>query len=195
MIALLLAVGHIYVAQGKLLFLLPAPESACAITSLRYGPASGKWERGVNPPIGDCKFRQSVEPGGLLPAWGDAGPGNDELEVAFQLKGNTKFQSVKLTPEKLEIGATPKMSAKATKVKDSVRVELKNDGPGAVLVGDAVAARNRPDDDCVGNGPTVALQPGETMVDVRPGLLSKSMQAWVAVFSDEKSCKWVEVKR
>jgi hypothetical protein len=198
MIALLLAAGaagHIYLAQGKLLFLLPASESACAITSLRYGPPSGKWERGVNPPIGDCKFRQSVEPGGLLPAWADAGKDNDELEVAYQVKGDKKFLDVKLVPEKLETAATPKFSAKATKVKDSVKVELKNEGPGAVLIGDAVAARSKPADDCVGNGATVALQPGETLADVRPGLVSQSMKVYAAVFSGEKACKWVEVKR
>jgi hypothetical protein len=39
------------------------------------------------------------------------------------------------------------------------------------------------------------LQPGESLVDVRPGLLSPSMQVWVAVFTAEKQCKWVEVSR
>jgi hypothetical protein len=194
MIALLLAVGHVYAAQGKLLFLLPAPESACAITLLRYGPTSNKWEKVAPQPEGQCSFRQSVEPGGLLPAWGDTGQGNDELEIAYQLKGDKKFQDVKLTPEALKTGE-PKFSAKADKHKNGVKVQLKNEGPDAVLVGDAIAARGKPTDSCVGNGATVALQPGETLVDVRPGLVSKSMKVYAAVFTGDKECKWVEVKR
>jgi len=59
-----------------------------------------------------------------------------------------------------------------------------------VLLGDAIAARHRPDDACLGNGPQLLLQPGETLVDVRPGLLSKSMQVWVVAFTGPKSCRW-----
>jgi hypothetical protein len=197
MIALVLlaqAAGHIYLAQGKLLFLLPAPESACSITSLRYGPSNGKWERGTNPPEGNCAFRQSVEPGGLLPAWGDPGKDTEELEVAYQVKGDKKLLSAKLTPEKLETDGAAKLSAKISKVKSAAKVAVKNEGAAAVLVGDAVASRNKPTDDCVGNGATTALQPGESLVDVRPGLVSKSMQGWVAVFTGEKQCKWVEAR-
>jgi hypothetical protein len=62
-------------------------------------------------------------------------------------------------------------------------------------VGDAVAARNRPDDACIGTGPQVLLQSGETLVDTRPGLLSKSMQVWAATFSSPKECRWIEVRR
>jgi len=38
-------------------------------------------------------------------------------------------------------------------VKNDARVEVKNGGPASVLLGDAVAARNKPDDSCVGSGP------------------------------------------
>ena len=87
------------------------------------------------------------------------------------------------------------LSATAAKVRNNVRVEVRNRGQGPVLIGDAVAARNRPDDSCVGAGPQVLLQPGETLVDTRPGLLSKSMQVWAAAFASPKSCKWLEVRR
>ena len=97
--------------------------------------------------------------------------------------------------ESLKASATG-LSARATKVKNSVRVELKNGGSTALLFGDVVAARNRPDDSRVGNGPQMLLQPGgETLVDVRPGLLSKSMQVWAAAFTGPKQCHWVEVHR
>jgi hypothetical protein len=80
-------------------------------------------------------------------------------------------------------------------MKNDVRVSLRNGGSSPVLLGDAVAARNKPRDSCVGAGPQILLQSGETLVDTRPGLLSKSMQVWIAAFTGPKSCKWIEVKR
>jgi hypothetical protein len=191
----LLAAGHLYVTLGKLLFLLPASDKVCGIATLRYGPASGKWERGSNPPQATCEFRQFVEPGPLLPVWGEAGKDTEELEVTYQLAGEAQPQTVTLKPETLEPSAKASLSSTARKVKGRVRVEVKNEGDAAVLIGDATAARNKPKDACLGGGPTAALAPGETLVDVRPGLLSPSMKAWVAVFTGEKDCRWVEVAR
>jgi hypothetical protein len=191
----LLAAGHLYVTLGKLLFLLPASETVCGVSMLRYGPASGKWESGTNPPQAGCEFRQFVEPGALLPVWGEAGKAVEDLDVTFQLSGQSKAQTVSLKPETLTPAAEARLSSSARKVRSSVRVEVKNEGDAPVLVGDAVAARNRPKDRCEGNGPTAAIEPGETLVDVRPGLLSPSMKAWVAVFTSEKACRWVEVAR
>ena len=80
-------------------------------------------------------------------------------------------------------------------MKSSVRVEVTNKAERPILVGDSVANRGVPKDDCVGPGPAAVLQPGETLVDQRPGLLSPSMKVFVSVFTGEKSCKWVEVRR
>jgi hypothetical protein len=80
-------------------------------------------------------------------------------------------------------------------VKNSVRVEVKNGGRGPVLLGDAVASRTRPRDACVGAGPQMLLKAGETLVDVRPGLLSPSMQVWAAAFTGPKECRWTEIHR
>jgi hypothetical protein len=191
----LLAAGHLYVTLGKLLFLLPASDKVCGISTLRYGPASGKWESGTNPPQSTCEFHQFVEPGALLPVWGEPGKSVEDLDVTYQLDGQARPQTVSLKPETLTPQAAAKLSSTARKVKNSVRVEVKNEGDGPVLIGDATAARNKPKDSCVGNGPTAALEPGETLVDVRPGLLSPSMKAWVAVFTSEHDCRWVEVAR
>ena len=87
------------------------------------------------------------------------------------------------------------LSAKASKVKNSVRVEVTNKSQKPVLLGDSVALRGHPKDECVGPGPAAVIQPGETLVDQRPGLLSPSMNVWVSVFTGEKACKWVEVRR
>ena len=199
----LLAAGHLYLVFNKLLFLLPAGEAACSLASLRYGPASGKWERGVNLPRSSCEFRQVVQPGALLPVWTEQGPGSDALEVNYQVEQDGKPQRVTLKAEPLEPNAEARLAAVAKKEMvtsrgqqaKGVRAEVKNEGPGAVLLGDVVVARHQPQDECLGGGPTAALQPGETLVDVRPGLLSASMKVWVARFAGEKSCKWIAVPR
>ncbi|HUJ26545.1 MAG TPA: hypothetical protein VLW85_11030 [Myxococcales bacterium] len=191
----LFAAAHLYVLPWKLLFLLPG--SSCGITMLRYGPADGKWERGSNPQPGDCEFRVTVTPGPLLPAWVDKGPSGGDLDVSYQVQGSDKMQSVSLkaetvTPQPVEAG---ELKATAAKVKNSVRVEVTNKGQKPVLLGDSVALRGKPKDACVGPGPAAVLQPGETLVDQRPGLLSPSMKVWVAAFTGEKECRWVEVPR
>ena len=195
-LALLLAAGHLYVLPTKVLFLLPSDGKPCGVTSLRYGPSDGKWETGSNLAAPDCKFRVSVKPGDLLAAWSDPGGKKIEgaIDVTYTLHGSSKPMVATLQPEKIEPGAAT-LSATATKVKDSVRVEVTNKSEKVVLLGDSVAARGKPKDDCVGPGPAAVLQSGETLIDIRPGLLSKSMNVWVAEFSDEKTCKWVEVKR
>jgi hypothetical protein len=197
MIAALLAGAHLYVLPWKLLFLLPAPPKACGITSLRYGPADGKWERGSNLPAPDCQFRVSVSPDHLLAAWGDPGPSAGALEATFTAQGSDQPQNASLSAEPFTPVPVrgPQLSAKASKVGNSVRVEVRNVSSGPVLLGDAVALRNHPKDDCVGPGPGAVIAPGETLVDQRPGLLSPSMKIWVAAFTGEKQCTWVEVAR
>ena len=191
----LFAAAHLYVLPWKLLFLLPG--SSCGVTMLRYGPADGKWERGSNPQPSDCEFHVQVTPGPLLPAWVEKGPSEGDLDVTFTIQGSDKMQTVSLkaepvTPQPVEAG---ELKATASKVKKSVRVEVTNKGQKPVLLGDAVALRGKPKDDCVGPGPAAVLQPGETLVDTRPGLLSPSMKIWVATFTGEKSCRCVEVPR
>ena len=199
MILSLIAAAHLYVLPWKMLFMLPAEsEKPCGVTSLRYGPADGSWESGSNPPAADCQFRVSVDPGHLLSAWGDLPPKPAaDVEVTYTVQGAQKPQTVTVKAEQLAptAAAGADFSAKASKVRNSVRVELTNKSSRPLLVGDAVAARTRPRDECVGTGAAAALQPGETLVDQRPGLLSKSMQVFVAVFTGEKACKWVEVAR
>jgi hypothetical protein len=183
---------HVYILAWKLLFLLPAPsERVCAPAMLRYGPPDGKWERGTNPPPSKCEFRVSVMPGDLLPVWVDPAPVTGDLEVTYGGKTVT-VRPVKVEPVMVQ---GKELSAKASKVRSRVRIEVKNASSHPVLLGDSVAVRSRPQDDCVGPGPAAVLQPGESLVDVRPGLLSPSMQVWVAVFTAEKQCKWVEVSR
>jgi len=191
----LFAAAHLYVLPWKLLFLLPG--SSCGITMLRYGPADGKWERGSNPQPADCEFHVTVTPGPLLAAWVDKGPSGGDLDVSYQVQGSDKMQTVSLkaeevTPQPVEAA---ELKATASKVKNSVRVEVTNTGQKPVLLGDSVALRGKPKDDCVGPGPSAVLQPGETLVDQRPGLLSPSMKVWVAAFTGEKQCRWVEVPR
>ena len=196
-LALALAAAHLYVLPSKVLFLLPADEKSCGITSVRYGPSDGKWETGSNLAAPDCQFKVAVMPGRLLPAWSD--PGGKKLEgpmdVTWTVSGSEKPQVATVQPEKVEPAAGGKLSARVARVKKSVRVEVTNKGDKPVLLGDSVAARSKPRDDCMGPGPAAVLQPGETLVDIRPGLLSKSMQVWVSEFSDVKTCKWVEVRR
>jgi len=151
-----------------------------------------------------CEFRQIVQPDGMMPAWIDAGkvvPGA-EIEVTWTLQGGgakgtghkATLKAESVPPDALRSTAAG-LSATAAKVKSKVRVDVRNGGQGPILLGDAIAARNRPDDSCVGAGPQVLLQPGETLVDTRPGLLSKSMKVYAAGFTGPKSCKWVEVRR
>lgn len=206
----LLAAAHLYLFQWpgqppKALFLLPTQgESACGIGTITFGAPDGSWSGGSAGAEASCEFRQSVQPDSLLPTWVDAAkarPGAD-IEVAWTLQGggaNGKGHSATLKPEPVPVenlrtsGAD--LSASATKVRSSVRVEVKNNGSDPVLLGDAVAARSQPKDDCVGSGPQVLLQPGETLVDTRPGLLSRSMQVWAAAFTGPRQCHWVEVRR
>ena len=198
MILTLVAVAHLYVLPWKMLFLLPAEsEKSCAVTSLRYGPADGSWESGSNPQAAGCEFRVSVSPGHLLAAWGDLPPKPaGEVEVTYAVPGG-RPQTVKVKAETMTPAAAPvgSFSARASKVKSSVRVEVTNRSERPFLVGDATALRGKPKDDCVGPGPAAVLQPGETLVDQRPGIVSPSMKVFVSVFTGEKQCKWVEVAR
>jgi hypothetical protein len=194
MIIALLAAGHIYVTLGRLLLLLPATEKTCAVQQVRFGPKDRSWERGANPPGGDCQFQQFVEPGAQEPLWAD--PGSDtraDLEVVYKVTGEAQPKLVTLKEEALEPGSQTHLSAHGRKVKSRVRVEVKNTGDTAVLAGDVIASLSKPHDSCLGNGPTAAIPPGETLVDLRPGLLSPSMKAWVAVFTTDTACRWVEV--
>ena len=197
MIITLFAAAHLYVLPWKLLFLLPGDGKACSITTIRYGPPDGKWQRGSNPTPSDCQFHVSVAPGALLSAWAEAGPPADQLDVTFTVQGSGKPQTLSLKPEPITPTAVKgsDLSAKASKVKNSVRVEVTNKSQKPVLLGDSVALRGHPKDECVGPGPAAVIQPGETLVDQRPGLLSPSMNVWVSVFTSEKACKWVEVRR
>lgn len=206
----LIAAAHLYLFQWpgeppKALFLLPAEgENACGVGQVNFGAPDGSWSGDSAGSEASCAFRQSVQPDSLLPAWMDAGKAaaGAEVEVAWTLQGGGASGKAHKTTVRAEaIGAdalrtsSSGLSATATKVRSNVRVELKNGGSGPILIGDAVAARNRPDDSCVGAGPQILLQPGETLVDIRPGLLSKSMQVWAAAFTGPKHCRWVEVRR
>jgi len=205
----LLAAAHLYVfawpgEAPKALFLLPAEGNACGVGQVIFGAPDGSWSGGSPGTPVSCEFRQQVQPDSLLPSWVDAGkaaPGAD-VDVTWSLTGGGAkgvAKQVTLKAEGVDVAALKTapggLSASAAKVKNSVKVQLKNGGSAPVLIGDAVAARNRPEDSCVGSGPQVLLQPGETLVDTRPGLLSKSMQVWAAAFSGPKTCKWVQVAR
>jgi hypothetical protein len=206
----LFAAAHLYLLQWqgeppKALFMLPSEgESACGVGPVNFGPPDGSWSSGSGGSQASCEFRQMAQPDALLPAWIDAGkivPGA-EIEVTWTLQGGgAKGTGHKATLKAEAVpfaalrSAAAGLSATAAKVKNNVRVDVRNGGRGPILLGDAIAARNRPDDSCVGAGPQVLLQPGETLIDTRPGLLSKSMQVWAAAFTGPKSCKWVEVRR
>jgi hypothetical protein len=205
----LFAAAHLYLFQWqgeppKALFMLPSEgESACGIGSFNFGPPDNSWSGGSGGQP-SCEFRQIVQPDALLPAWTDAGklkPGMD-VEVAWTLQGGgakgaghkATLKAEAVAVDQLQ-GVAPRLSATAAKVKNDVRVELRNGGSAPVLVGDAIAARNQPDDSCVGAGPQVLLEPGDTLVDTRPGLLSKSMKVYVASFTGPKKCRWVQIQR
>ena len=193
----LVAAAHAYVLPWGDLFLLPSGrESACAISSLRYGPPGGKWERGSQQEKpASCEFRQFVVPGPLLPIWAEHAE-LDEVNVTYTVQGSSEPQTLSLhaepiDPAKLDIAGTP-LSATVEKVKNNVRAVVTSNAAHPVLLGDAVAARNKPKDSCVGPGPVAVVQPGEALVDVRPGLLSKSMVVWVAAFTGPRRCTWVK---
>jgi len=206
----LLAAAHLYLIQWpgeppKAVFLLPTEgENACGIANLVFGAPDGSWSGGSQGPKATCEFRQWVDPGKLLPAWVDAGkitPGA-EVEVTWTLQGGgasgkghaAKLRAEEVPADSLKASAAG-LSGTAAKAKNDARVEVRNGGAGPVLLGDAVAARSKPGDSCVGSGPQVFLKADETLVDLRPGLVSKSMQIWAAVFTGSKQCRWVEVPR
>ena len=196
--AMLAAAAHVYVLPSKVLFLLPADPKACGITTVRYGPSDGKWETGGNLAAPDCQFKVSVMPGHLLPAWSDpmGKQVQGAIDVTYTTQGSEKPQvATGVQAEQVEPATGARLSAKAEKIGSSVRVEVTNKGDKPVLLGDSVAARNKPRDACLGPGPAAVVAPGETLVDQRPGLLSKSMQVFVAEFSGEKTCRWLEVQR
>ena len=200
MIALLAAAavaGHAYVLPWAVLFELPVQgEKACAIGSLRYGPPDGKWERGnqQDKPV-SCEFRQLVLPGPLLPSWAEPGE-VDEVRVTYTVQGSDEPQTTSITAERIDpatLAVGPgALTATVQKVKDNVRSVVTSNASHPVLLGDAIAARNKPTDDCRGPGPSAVLQKGESLLDVRPGLLSPSMQVWVAAFTGPKQCSWVK---
>lgn len=210
LLAAVVAAGHMYLFQWqdgppRALLLLPSEgETACGVGPVNFGPADNSWTAASAGTQASCSFRQSVSPGSLMSVWVDAPraqPGSP-LEVAWTLTGggaSGKGHTVTLTPAAVQVEslkASPAgLQAKAAKVKNSVRVEVRNAGSGPVLLGDAVAARTQPKDSCVGNGPQVLLQPGESLSDTRPGLLSPSMQVWAAAFTGPKQCRWVELQR
>jgi len=206
----LLAAAHLYLFSWpgqptKVLFLLPKEgESACAVGTITFGAPDGSWSSGSAGGKASCEFRQWAEPGSLLPLWVDAGKvtAGSDIEVAWTFQGDRATgkghtATVKAEPiaaDDLKASSGTGLSGTITKVKSDSRVDLKNGGPGVVLVGDAVAARSKPEDKCLGGGPQVLLQPGETLVDIRPGVVSKSMAIWAALFTGPTQCRWVEVR-
>ena len=198
MIALLLAAaGHAYLLPWGVLFELPVPsERACAISSLQYGPPDGKWQRASqqDKPV-SCEVRQFVQPGPLLPTWTEAAE-MGEVSVTYTVQGSQEPRTLTLQAEPLDpakLAAGPgSFAATVQKVKNDVRSVITNHASHPVLVGDAIFGLGKPKDDCRGPGPSAVLQTGESLLDVRPGLLSPSMKAWVAVFTGPKRCSWVQ---
>ena len=145
MMLTLIAAAHLYVLPWKMLFMLPAEsEKPCAVTSLRYGPADRSWESGSNPAPADCQFHVSVSPGHLLSAWSDLPPKPAaDVEVTYLVQGQSRPRTATVKAEKLLPAAAQgaDFSARATKVKSSVRVELTNQSERTVLVGVATALR------------------------------------------------------
>ncbi len=200
----LLAAGHLFTFEGKtdVLMMLPAPAGACGIGAIAYGTADGKFSKVFEAPEkpASCEFRQSVMPGGLIGYWDHSGglpaaPKSFDVTYSVQSKVSNPEAKITLSAEPLVVGADRKLKARATKAGRSVKVELTNEGPGALLVGDAIASRSKPTESCSGAGPTAALQSGESLSDTRPGLLSKSMKVWAAIFTDLNHCAWVSASR
>jgi hypothetical protein len=191
------AAAHAYVLPWAVLFELPVlGEKACAVSSLRYGPPDGKWERGSQQekPV-SCEFRQFVLPGPLLPVWAEPAE-LTEVRVTYTVQGSDEPQTITLPAESIDLAtlAAPAgaLTAVVEKMKGNVRAVVTSNASHPVLLGDAIAARNRPRDDCRGPGPATVLQKGESLLDVRPGLLSPSMQVWVAAFTGGRQCTWVK---
>jgi hypothetical protein len=191
----------------RVLFLVPAGSGApCGVTALAYSRPDGRWEKALGPlsKPPSCEFRQEVMPGSLVSYWDEEGPppskAPGDYDVTFtvhtatgNVDGHVSLKAEIVDPATLALAPGEKLSAAAAKVKNSVRSEVGNPTGHLVLVGDAAAARNKPQDAC--GSPVAVLAPNETFVDVRPGLLSKSMDVWLAVFADPKHCKWVGVRR
>ncbi|HWE22404.1 MAG TPA: hypothetical protein VG496_00565 [Myxococcales bacterium] len=198
--AALVAAAHAYVLPWGVLFLLPSNrESACAISSLQYGPPDGKWQRAsaLEKPV-SCEFRQSVVPGPLLASSWQEHVELGEVSVTYTVQGSNEPQTVTLQAESIDpaqlTAGGAMLSATVQKVKeDRVRAVVTSNAAHPVLLGDVVVKLGKaPTDACSGAGPTIALQRGESLVDVRPGLVSPSMVAWVALFRDAKRCSWVQ---
>jgi hypothetical protein len=190
------ALGHVYLLPWGALFELPVPsERICAVRSLRYGPPDGKSERGSEQDqTVSCEVRQFVQPGLLLPTW-SAPAELTEVRVTYTLQGSQEERTVTLQAEPLDAGklaSGASLAATVQKVKNDVRSVVTSHSTHPVLVGEAIVGLGKPKDDCRGPGPTAVLQKGESLLDVRPGLLSPSMKVWVAVFSGQKRCSWVQ---
>jgi hypothetical protein len=203
--AALVAAAHAYVLPWGILFLLPSNrEKACAISSLHFGPPDGKWERAWQQEKRvSCEFRQFVVPGPLLPIWAEPAE-MDEVSVTYTVQGSDEPQTVSLHAEKIDPAQLTmarhlnsdyahRLSATVEKVKDNVRAVVTSTAAHPLLLGDAIAARNKPEDSCVGPGPVAVLEAGDALVDIRPGLLSKSMDVWVAAFTGPRRCTWLRV--
>jgi hypothetical protein len=195
--AALVAAAHAYVLPWGVLFLLPSNrESACAIGSIHYGPPDGKWERAAAlEKRASCEVRQFVVPGPLLPDWTEHVDLAD-VSVAYTVQGSEEPQTLSLhaqtvDPAELTAGGV-RLSATVEKVKGRVRSVVTSNSDHPVLLGDVIAKINKPPDACSATGASVILQRGESLVDIREGLLSPSMAAWVAAFSDAKHCTWVK---
>jgi hypothetical protein len=193
--AALIAAAHAYVLPWGVLFLLPSNRaSACAISSVQYGPPDGKWQRAtaLEKPV-SCEFSQHVVPGPLLPTWTEHVEMAD-VSVTYTVQGSDEAQTVSLQaetidPARLTQGGV-RLSAAVDKVKNRVRSVVTNNSDHPVLLGDVIAKIAKPAEEC--GTPSVVLQRGESLVDLHEGLLSPSMSAWVAAFRDAKHCTWVK---
>jgi hypothetical protein len=195
--AALVAAAHAYVLPWGVLFLLPSNrENACALSSVHFGPADGKWERAWQQDKPDaCEFRQSVVPGPLLGTWVEHADVGD-VSVTYTVQGSNEPQTVSvhaetIDPAEFTTGGV-RLSATVQKVKGRVRSVVTNNSDHPVLLGDVIAKIAKPTDSCSSGGATVILQRSESLVDVREGLLSPSMSAWVAAFRDAKHCTWIK---
>jgi hypothetical protein len=192
----------------RVLFQVPSGSGGapCGVTAVAYSRPDGRWEKalGPAPKPPSCQFRQAVMPGSLVSYWDEEGPppskAPGDYDVTFtvhttagNVDGHVSLKAELVDPATLALAPGEKLAAAAAKVGNSVRSEVTNQTGHAVLVGDAAPARNKPQDAC--GSPVAVLLPNETFVDVRPGLLSKSMDVWLAVFTDPKHCKWVGLKR
>jgi len=111
----------------------------------------------------------------------------DALDVTYTLQGAAK--------PSVASGVKPSRSSAARHGSDfSAKVQSEEQRAGRsdnkaerpILVGDSVANRGVPKDDCVGPGPAAVLQPGETLRRSAPRLLSPSMKVFVAVLAAKR---------